>query len=166
MKTLIIYDSAYGNTEKIAKAIADALTGAVEVLRANEARSVDIKTFNLIIIGSPTYGGRPTPAIKQFVDNIPARTLEGIGVAAFDTRISGKDKGFGIKLLTGVLGYAAGRIAKELKNKGGKLAVPAEGFIVEGKEGPLKQGELERVASWAKNAFAQIISKPAETTSL
>jgi hypothetical protein len=28
--------------------------------------------------------------------------------------------------------------------------VPGEGFFVNGKEGPLKEGELERAASWAK----------------
>ncbi len=65
-------------------------------------------------------------------------------------RITGKDKGVGIRILTGVFGYAAGRIADSLKGKGGYLMVPPEGFIVEGNGGPLKQGELERAASWAK----------------
>jgi hypothetical protein len=34
--------------------------------------------------------------------------------------------------------------------RGGKLAVPPEGFIVEASEGPLREGELERAAAWAK----------------
>jgi hypothetical protein len=47
-------------------------------------------------------------------------------------------------------GYAASTIAKTLEKKGGKLAVPAEGFFVTGEQGPLKDGELERAAAWAR----------------
>jgi len=49
-----------------------------------------------------------------------------------------------------VLGYAAGRITNSLEGKGGYLAAESEGFIVEDSEGPLKKGELERAANWAK----------------
>jgi hypothetical protein len=45
---------------------------------------------------------------------------------------------------------AAERIAKALAKKGGRLVAELEGFIVEQKEGPLKQGELERASNWAK----------------
>jgi len=37
-----------------------------------------------------------------------------------------------------------------MEGKGGYLAAEPEGFIVEDSEGPLKKGELERAASWAK----------------
>lgn len=47
-------------------------------------------------------------------------------------------------------GYAAGRIAETLKKKGGNLVMPPEGFFVKGKEGPLKEGELERTANWGE----------------
>ena len=63
MKTLIVYDSAYGNTEKIAKAIGDAITGEAKVLRVSEVNPSEFKTFDLLIVGSRTYGGRPTQAI-------------------------------------------------------------------------------------------------------
>ena len=49
-----------------------------------------------------------------------------------------------------VIRYAAERIAKDLVKKGGRLVAEPEGFIVENKEGPLKQGELERASKWAK----------------
>ena len=49
-----------------------------------------------------------------------------------------------------VIHYAAERIARELTKKGGRLVAEPEGFIVEQKEGPLKQGELERADHWAK----------------
>jgi flavodoxin len=150
MKTLIIYDSAYGNTEKIARAMAAAMTPADEValLRAGEANPSELSLINLLIVGSPTQGGRPTPPIQDFLGKIPANALENVGVASFDTRFSVQDQGFGLRILMRLLGFAAGRIATSMQTKGGVLATPPEGFIVEGKEGPLKQGELERAASW------------------
>jgi flavodoxin len=57
-------------------------------------------------------------------------------------------------MLTKVFGYAAGRIADSLKAKGGRLVAEPDGFIVEDREGPLKQGELERAADWVKTVIA------------
>jgi len=142
MKALIVYDSVYGNTEKIARAIAEAITpsGEVKVLRAGEANPSELESIDLLIVGSPTHGGRPTPAIQNLINKIPE--LQGIKVAAFDTRIPTK--------LVRVFGYAAGRIANNLKKKGSTLIASPEGFFVTGGQGPLKEGELERAAAWAK----------------
>ncbi len=152
MKALIVYDSVYGNTEKIARAIAGAITPSdgVKVLRAGEANPSELASIDLLIVGSPTHGGRPTPAIREFLSRIPANAVKNVGVTSFDTRFQAKDKGVGMRILLGVVGYAAGRITDSLKGKGGYLAPPPEGFIVEDNEGPLKQGELERAAGWAK----------------
>ena len=80
--------------------------------------------------------------------------LSGVKVAAFDTRISITDMGPAIlRFLAGLFGYAAKPIADRLKRKGGELAVPPEGFIVLGAEGPLKEGELERAADWARQVM-------------
>ena len=141
MKVLIVYDSVYGNTEKIAKAVGDAITGEVKVLRVGEVNSSELKTFDLLIVGSPTQGGRPTLAIQEFL-KIPEPIIRGVNVAAFDTRLSTR--------LVGIFGYAAVRIADSMKRNGGTLIASPEGFFVEGKEGPLKEGELERAARWAK----------------
>jgi flavodoxin len=142
MKALIVYDSVYGNTEKIAKAIGGAIAGEVKVLYISEVNPAELKPFGLLIVGSPTQGGRPTPAIQDFLTNIPESAIKGIYVAAFDTRFSTR--------LVGIFGYAAGKIAESLKTKGGILIVSPEGFFVKGKEGPLKDGEEERAAEWAK----------------
>jgi len=142
MKALIVYDSVYGNTEKIARSIGSAITGDVKVLRAAEVNPSELQSADLLIVGSPTHGGRQTPAIQDFLNKVTKPVIKGISVAAFDTRFSTR--------LVKIFGYAAGRIAGSLKRKGGTLVASPEGFFVKSKEGPLKEGELERAASWAK----------------
>ena len=108
MKILIVYDSTYGNTEEIARAIGEAITGEVKILRVGGADPSE--TFDLLIVGSPTHGGRPTQAIQNFTKRVPA--LNGAPVAAFDTRLSTR--------LAKIFGYAAGRIGKTLEKKGAR----------------------------------------------
>jgi flavodoxin I len=155
MKTLVVYDSVYGNTEKIAKAIAGAVTPADEVqsLPVSQVDPATVDAFDRLIVGSPTQAGRPTPAIQTFLRQIPADALDQVDVTAFDTRFSAADKGWGLRILMNLLGYAAGRIAGGLQAKGGQLAAPPQGFIVEDKEGPLAAGEVERAAEWAKGVY-------------
>jgi flavodoxin len=142
LKALVVYDSTYSNTEKIAKAIGSGIKGDVKVLRAAEASPADFASFDLIVIGSPTYGGRPMPSVADLMNKISETAVKGKNVASFDTRIPTK--------IVKIFGFAADRIAKNLKDKGANLVVPAEGFFVNGKEGPLEDGELERAAAWAK----------------
>ncbi|HEX9896370.1 MAG TPA: flavodoxin family protein [Dehalococcoidales bacterium] len=142
MKVLIVYDSLYGNTEKIAKAIGSAIVGEVKVLPVSEANPAELKSLDLFIVGSPTQGGMATKAMQAFLNKLPEVSLKGINVAAFDTRMTTK--------FVRIFGYAAKRIASSLKAKGGNLVVPPEGFFVTGSKGPLKVGELERAANWAK----------------
>ena len=150
MKAYIIYDSLYGNTEKIAQAIGNGLTGEVKVLRIGEANPTELKTCDLLIFGSPVHGGRATPELDAFIKQLPDGSLAGISVAAFDTRFEPETQGIGLRILMSVIHFAAPRIAKSLVKKGGILVAEPEGFIVENKEGPLKQGELERATAWAK----------------
>jgi flavodoxin I len=147
MKALIVYDSQQGNTEKVAQAIADGIAGEVKVCRVGEAAPDDFKSLDLLVIGSPTHGGRPTPAIQSLVKDLPG-PVSTVRVAAFDTRMpAGWVK---------IFGFAADRIAKALKGKGWTLSTRPEGFYVGKSEGPLKDGELERAAAWGKALSGQI----------
>ncbi len=144
MRVLIIYDSVFSNTEQIAQAIGNALGSQkdVEILRVNIVKIEQLTGLKLLFVGSPTLGGRPTQAIQDFLNKVSDATFKGINVVAFDTRLSTR--------MVGIFGYAAGRIAECLEKKGGTLIAPPEGFFVKGKKGPLKDGEFERAASWAK----------------
>lgn len=157
MKALIIYDSFFGHTEQIAQAMGNALgpTGDVEVLRVGDVKPEQLTGLKLLIVGSPTRGFRPTPAISNLLKSVPKNGLKGVQVAAFDTRISLSDVDSRIlPVLIKAFGYAAKPIADRLKKKGGDLIMPPEGFFVEDSEGPLKEGELQRAADWAKQIIA------------
>jgi flavodoxin len=135
MRTLVIYDSKYGNTEKVAQAIGAAIDAQVSIV--GDVNSSELKDFDLVIIGSPTHGGFPTEGIHNLAKD--SNAVDGIRAAAFDTRTK-----------TTIFGYAAPKIARNLKKNGANLLTTPEGFFVLGMEGPLMEDELERAAEWAK----------------
>lgn len=158
MSILVVYDSVFGNTEKIAQAIGAALgsQGKVETLRVSAVTPEKLAGVKLLVAGSPTRQFRATAPTTSFLKGIPGGSLKGVKVAAFDTRIT-KSKIEGTPVLAffvKLFGYAAAPMAKTLQKKGGELVVPPEGFFVEGTEGPLQEGELERAADWARKIFA------------
>jgi len=143
MRALVVYDSVYGNTEKIAEAIGGAITGGeVRVLREGEVGPPELENISLLVVGAPTQGGRATPAVRDFLDRVSRAEINGLDAAAFDTRVASK--------VAKIFGYAAGRIASSLKKKGANLVAEPEGFFVDGTKGPLTEGELERAAAWGK----------------
>ena len=148
MKSLVVYDSVYGNTEVLAKVIGRALAGEVEVKLAAETDPSELPTVDLLVIGSPTQAGRPTQPIQGLLKSLP--DLTGVSVAAFDSRMS--------MWLARVFGFAAKRIAGAVKARGGTLVVPPQGFYVESKEGPLSDGEAERAADWARSISDDLAS--------
>jgi len=141
MKTIIVYDSKYGNTEKVAQAIASALMGDTEVVRAGLAKD-HLSGVDLLVVGCPTNGGRPTQDMAAFLDAIPEKALQGVRAAAFDTRLTSR--------FAKIFGYAAPKIAGSLAAKGGAMIAEPEGFQVKGTKGPLAEGELERAAAWGR----------------
>jgi flavodoxin len=145
MNILVVYDTTYGNTEKLAKAIGAAVGGG-RVARIAEASSAALGKAELLIVASPTMGGRPTEAISRFLNGIPAGSLKNVKVAAVDTRLKAK--------WVKIFGYAAEKIAAKLAKCGGTPVAPPEGFFVGGAKGPLADQELERAAAWAKRIIA------------
>lgn len=158
MRVLIIYDSQYGNTEKIAQAIGDSLrsNGEVQVVKVGEVNLGQLEGVDLLVVGSPTQQFRATETMRNFLGSIPKNRLHGMRAAAFDTRLQKSviDQNKALSLFERLFGYAAERIEKSLKEKGCVLAATAEGFYVEGMEGPLVAGELERAVAWAARLFA------------
>lgn len=149
MNALIIYDSVFGNTEQVARAIAAALSA--QCLAAGAVSLAQISAADLIIMGSPTRSFAATPALMSLLEAIPSGALAGKKVAAFDTRLLMTGiKGLLFKKVIDKGGYAAPIIAETLQARGGALALPAEGFFVKGEQGPLAGGELARAEEWGK----------------
>jgi flavodoxin I len=150
MNTLVVYDSVYGNTEIIARAIGDAIPGAVQVLRVGEVKPGSTEAIDLLVIGSPTHGALPTEAVQGLLARIGPPARAGAKAATFDTRLTWR-------ILERWGGFAAPKMADTLREKGWPLAGEPGGFFVRGlKKGPLKRGEADRAAAWAKELVAAL----------
>ena len=144
--TLVIYDSGFGNTAKIAEAIAVGLNA--RAVMAKDTPLETLRNLKLLVFGSPTQGGTMTPYLQQYCKDMPKDLLQGVKIATFDTRLLESEQRKGLQMLMRVIGYAAPKIASQLKIKGSKIVGEPVGFIVGGKEGPLQSGELERAQAW------------------
>jgi flavodoxin I len=143
MKVLVVYDSLYGNTEVIARAIGGAIPGEAPVLRVGQVTSGDLEVVDLLIIGSPTHGALPTEAVQGLLEKLGPPAREGARAATFDTRLTWF-------FLERWGGFAASKMADALRDKGWMLVGAPGGFFVRGlKKGPLKLGEAQRAAAWA-----------------
>lgn len=135
MKSLVLFDSNFGNTKKIAEVIADTLGGTAKSV--NDFKTNDLTGVDLLVVGSPINAWRATPKIRSFLENLQVKNMNA---AAFDTRI---------KIFCS--GNAAKRIGKSLVDAGAELITPPLAFYVKDKEGPLVEGEIEKAKSWASH---------------
>lgn len=149
MNTVVVYDSQYGNTEQLAQTIADTLRvfGSAQAIRVDAIQANMLQGADLLLVGSPTQGFRPTLAIQSFLANLSSQSLRDLAVACFDTRFRGA--------LWKI--SAAPQMVKQLRAMGIEPIVPPESFFVKTmkKEGPLLPGEVERAAEWAMGIHRQ-----------
>ena len=156
MKILVVYDSYFGNTEKIAQIIGKVLGVEVPVIRSDEVIIESLSEMNLLVVGAPTRAFRPSDAIRDFLKKIPSGALKSVKVAAFDTRVDMEAVGNPIlKVMVRFFGYAAKPIVNGLEKKGGLPVGDPTGFFVLDTEGPLLEGELERASVWASSLLSQ-----------
>jgi flavorubredoxin len=153
MNALIVYDSQYENTERIAQAITDALaeSGEARAVRLDPAHPLEFQGVDMFIVGSPTQGWKPTSAVRSFLEEVSSEQLRSLAVACFDTRF---------RLPRWMSGSAAKVMATKLKEKGVSLLVPPKSFFVKGTEGPLRSGEVERAATWARMLLEKVEAPP------
>jgi flavodoxin len=141
MQSIVIYDSLFGNTEKIARVIYNGLAphGLSRLVMAGEINLGELTAETLVVLGSPTQNRGLSPAMQALVDTAPAHALAGRAVVVFGTRLNQP------RLRTG---SAAQSLAGETRKLGGRMLVPAEDFLVQGDQGPLALDELRRAAEW------------------
>jgi flavodoxin len=150
---LIVVDSVYGNTERLARVIGDELakTFRVRIARPSSLERLP-EDASLIVIGAPTHRHGVPASISDLLHASPAGSMPGTPAAAFDTRYRIP------RLLSGA---SSDPVARRLRRLGCRLALPPESFFVSGREGPLEEGEVERAAAWAARLCSAVRRLPA-----
>lgn len=164
MRALVVYESMYGNTRKVAQAIAEGLAErlAVKTVEVGEAKQEIPDDVDLLVVGGPTHvhgmsraGTRADAAtrvteplvsdgigIREWLDTLRPPT-RSVPVATFDTRV---------KVPEWASGSAAHGYAKRLEESGFRLLEKPRSFLVETKSEPvddlLVPGELEQARAW------------------
>jgi hypothetical protein len=160
MRILVVFESMFGATEQIARAVGRGL--AAEVVNVDDAPT-DLSGVDLLVVGGPTHvhgmsraetrksaaeqGEQPTRSgtgVREWLDSL-GPVPRGLPVAAFDTRI---DKP---RLLTGA---ASVGIVKRLRRLGCRASAAAESFFVgtDAAGTGLAAGELARAEAWGAAA--------------
>jgi flavodoxin len=143
MKTLVIYDTNFGNTRIIAEAIAKGFGNQAKVVSASKISKEDIDQITHIVVGSPIYQWKPTENMMKWLNSLKDNQLAGIKATTFDTRV---------RIFHG---DAANKIANALEKAGARLFSPSKMFFVNGKQGPLASGEIEKAFQWGEELSHQ-----------
>ncbi|TCN31149.1 flavodoxin [Kribbella orskensis] len=158
-RALIVYESMFGNTWKVAAAIRDGLGTVIDtdLVRVDLAPAEIPADVRLLVVGGPTHAfsmSRPSTradaakqgdvvmpletGIREWLGALPNRTTPTLTVT-FDTRITKVRR---------LPGSAARSAAKLLRRRGFRAMVPPTTFFVEDTTGPIEGRELARARQW------------------
>jgi Flavodoxin len=171
MRTVIIYESTYGNTRQVAEELAEVARahGEAVLVPAEDATRSSLDGAGLVLVGGPTHlhgmssrSTRRTGAADAAREDHPAGPdLPGVGLrdwfravgqvcgppaAAFDTRMVGPE------VLTG---RASLGISRRLRHYGYTEVAAPRSFLVT-KENHLVDGERGRAHDWAVSVFGSL----------
>ena len=156
MKAVVVYESLWGNTATVARAIAEGIGPDARALSTAEADSSACDGAQLIVAGAPLLGfSLPTEAMRESIRTNPAGspTPPDLSAPAMRTWLdalpagAGSCAGFETRIWWSP-GSSAKAICGELEGKGYRRIAAPEKFVVTGKYGPLKAGELDRARAW------------------
>lgn len=156
MRALVVYESLWGNTAAIARAVAEGIGDGATAKSVAEVSAVDLEGLDLIVAGAPLLGfSLPTRQMRDSIGNNPAHAKNPPDLAGPTMRDWLANANPSAKAGTGFEtriwwspGSAAKRITRILSEAGVPRIVPPQKFLVEGTYGPLKAGELERASAW------------------
>lgn len=156
MKAVVVYESHWGNTEAIARAVAAGFGPEAEALTTDQASVEAVRDADLVVAGAPLIAfslpsdkmrsgiaaessKAPTapdlshPSLSSWLDHLP----RGHGrSASFETRMRWSPGG------------ATGAIDRGLEGAGYRSVGKGRRFVVKGKYGPLRDGEIELARQW------------------
>lgn len=155
MKGIVIYDTSYGNTKKVAETITETLKESgieADLFYVKNVKKLSAKDYNFLIIGSPTKFGTMSLTIRLFLGKVNNEWMNR-PFATFDTenpeniersRIEKKEWS------------AAEKIAEKLREKNMKQLLPVLKSLVIGQKGPLMKGEIEKAKDYAKKLAVKL----------
>lgn len=158
MKTLVVYDTLYGNTGLLARVIANRLPDTA-LVHVDALTSQHLDEAQLIFAGSPSRGYNATKKVRATFEALPKTALKGKSVAVFETRLKVvKHMPRIVRYLLKNTGWGDAKLDTVLLRKGAKLISPLGLFYVVSQEGPLRDGETNSAEHWAKQIHAYVSS--------
>lgn len=149
MRVLIVYSSKFGNTRRVAEAIAEVAkqAGDTRVVDIEQLAASDFEGVDLVVMGSPTHALTLPAAVRSVLAAQPPGLLAGKSVAAFDTTV----KPWPLRHLR-----ASPKLLRQLQRLGGRPVARPKTFFVRmigaqqpGEVNLLLEGEIERARAWA-----------------
>lgn len=164
-RATVVYESMFGCTEAVARAVAEGLEEAGYVVTLQDVCSSwnrEPGPFDLLVVGAPTHafslsrpatrqdavrqGGRSAAESVGLRDWIMALSLHEVAAgrpfAAFDTRVT---------RVRHIPKAASTRATHLLAHQGYRPVSRPTGFIVEDLRGPLSDGEPARARAWGQD---------------
>jgi hypothetical protein len=157
MRAFVVYESLFGNTYRIAEAVADGMRNGLDVELHNVTERLQPGKVDLLVIGGPTHAfsmsrastreqavsqgadADPTIGLREWLEGVPQAS--DTPFAAFDTRVD---------IVRRLPGSAAKAAAKVARKRGFKLLTRPESFYVKDAAGPLLDGEVGRATVWGQ----------------
>jgi len=173
MRAVVIYESMFGNTRRIAEAVADGLANAVEVrlTRADQVLETDLEGADLVVVGAPTHAwslprantrqsalatarrsdndlvlepaADTSPGVREWLHSLGRLRVAG---TAFDTRFHAP------RLFTG---HASKAISRILRHDGVDVVLSPESFFVD-RQNHMVAGEEERARAWGRRLGLEV----------
>jgi hypothetical protein len=155
VKAVVVYESLWGNTAAIARAIAEGIGPEARALTTTEATPEAIAGTDLIVAGAPLIAFRlPTEKMRESLRankaGQPAPDLSNPSMRSWLATLPaghGRSSAFETRFRWSP-GSAASAIVRGLARAGYRQVAKANRFIVKGTYGPLRDGEIERARQW------------------
>ena len=156
MKGMVVYDTSYGNTKRIAETIAETLKECgieVDLFHVKDVKKLSAEDYDFLVLGSPTRFGTMSFAIRGFLGKVKSEEWMNRPFIVFDTenpenieRAQAEKKEWS----------AAEKISEKLRDKKMNQLLPVLKAVVFGQKGPLKEGEIGRAKDYARELATKL----------
>ena len=176
MKALVVYESMFGNSERVARAVADGLAEYADVavhdvtLLPPDEVAADL---DLLVAGGPTHAftmsrtntredairqgaaqGLARSGLREWIGGLPS-DVRALPCATFDTRVSRSRR---------LPGSAARSAARALRRRNARLVLAPQSFYEDDVPGPLGTEEVERARSWGRSLASALLADRVEAS--